>query len=412
MTRLERLAELDRRLVAAATSVSLLAQLSWPEEVLEAFLVEWRLGRAMLPSVPKPQVDVAAAVEAFESIIKEADHSDPMGRYLGDTASSYRLAAELLTTAGTPAFLRASLELYGSPQTHLPGSQATHLDAADILLEVTRPLVSAGRLAEEELCLTAEYVADVLREQCRKSFVDHEVEVIVDPGLAAKAAAGARRIRIRGRTCFSEMDVAQLIQHEALVHTATALNGRTQPTLTSMGLSAPRTTLTQEGLATLAELATRSIDIARLRRLALRTRGTQLALEGADFIEVFKFFLEQGQSEEESARSAMRIFRGGDPHGGIVFTKDVVYLCGLVAVHTFLRKAIADDRPELVGWLFAGRVALGDVVRLEEAFLNGEVAAPRYLPDWAKNMHTLAAYLAFSLVANRVNLGAIDLAEV
>ena len=54
------------------------------------------------------------------------------------------------------------------------------------------------------------------------------------------------------------------------------------------------------------------------------------------------FFLEQGQSELESAHSAARVFRGGDVRGRIAFTKDVVYLCGMVAVHTFLHKAIAE----------------------------------------------------------------------
>src|SRR5690606_24059451 len=139
----------------------------------------------------------------------------------------------------------------------------------------------------------------------------------------------------------------QLIEHEGFVHTATALNGRAQPVLGCMGLSAPRTTLTQEGIATLAELTTRSIDIARLRRLALRTVAIHHALEGADFLEVFRFFLENGQSEDESAHSAMRVFRGGDVRGRVVFTKDVVYLGGLFAVHTFLRKAIAESRPHL-----------------------------------------------------------------
>ena len=174
-------------------------------------------------------------------------------------------------------------------------------------------------------------------------------------------------MRIRAQTCFSELDVVQLIEHEGFVHAGTALNGRAQPYLTCMGLSAPRTTLTQEGLATLAELTTRTIDIARLRRLALRTVAIQRALDGADYLDVFRFFIASGQSEDESAHSAMRIFRGGDVRGGVVFTKDVVYLCGLTAVHTFLRNAIAERRPHLVRRLFAGRVALPDVHRLESA---------------------------------------------
>src|SRR5690606_25614190 len=146
----------------------------------------------------------------------------------------------------------------------------------------------------------------------------------------SKAAAGARKIRIRGGTCFSWMDIPQLVNHEAFVHTLTMLNGREQPHLKSMGLGAPRTTRVQEGLAIFAELITGAIDLSRLRRIALRVKAVHMAMEGADFIQVFSFFLDAGQNELESYYSAMRIFRGGDVRGRLVFTKDVVYLVGLV----------------------------------------------------------------------------------
>ncbi len=114
----------------------------------------------------------------------------------------------------------------------------------------------------------------------------------------------------------------------------------------------------------MAELITNAIDITRLRRVALRVIAVKQALDGADFIEIFKFFLESGQPEDESVRSAQRIFRGGDVRGGIAFTKDAVYLQGLVEVHTFLRVAIRDNRPELIRNLFAGRLTMADALRL------------------------------------------------
>jgi hypothetical protein len=79
-----------------------------------------------------------------------------------------------------------------------------------------------------------------------------------------------------------------------------------------------------------------------------------MALEGADFIELFKFFVDAGQSEEESVKSAQRIFRGGAVKGGVVFTKDAVYLQGLMEVHTYLRVAIRDNKPGMVRNLLAG----------------------------------------------------------
>ena len=174
--------------------------------------------------------------------------------------------------------------------------------------------------------------------------------------------------------------------------------------LKSLGLGAPRTTRTQEGIAVLAELITNSIDITRLRRVALRVIAVKMALDGADFIELFKYFLHEGQSEEESVRSAQRIFRGGAVKGGVVFTKDAVYLQGLLEVHTFLRVAIRDNRPGLVRNLFAGRLTLADALRLEPLFESGWLAPPSYMPRWAADLRRLSAMMAYSAFITNVKL--------
>lgn len=77
-----------------------------------------------------------------------------------------------------------------------------------------------------------------------------------------------------------------MLQHKAFVHLATAQNGVRQPNLKCLALGAPRTTQTQEGIATLAELLTGSMDIERLRRLALRVLAVQQARDSADFLQV------------------------------------------------------------------------------------------------------------------------------
>jgi hypothetical protein len=99
-----------------------------------------------------------------------------------------------------------------------------------------------------------------------------------------------------------------------------------------MGLASPRTTATQEGLATFAEQITGSIDIARMKRLSLRIEAVAMALGGADFIEVFRYFLAAGQTPEDCFASSQRVFRGVPTAGGSAFTKDTVYLRGLVGV--------------------------------------------------------------------------------
>lgn len=396
----------------ASKGIRILGALSWAPEVVERFLSAHQKGRRELPDVVTEALDHRAARASLAELKQRIDSHDPLGRYLDETAGSYAIAARMLEVPGTPEFLELSIALYGRPEDRLPGSTRTHLDAADELLQQTQDLADAGLAGDPELVHSAEVAKGMFQARLDAFFGKGEVDVVIDPDLASKAAAGSKRMRIRGRTGFSARDIEQLVQHEAFVHTATALNGRAQPLLSSMSLGAPRTTLTQEGLATVAELVTRTIDVGRLRRIALRIRAIHLALEGADFIDVFEYFLGAGQSEDESVRSTMRIFRGGDLRGRYVFTKDVVYLQGMVAVHTFLRKALQARRPELIASAFAGRMHLGDVFLLEEEFARGTLIAPRFLPHWAQDLPSLGAYLAFARIAYRVDLADVAIEHI
>lgn len=208
---------------------------------------------------------------------------------------------------------------------------------------------------------------------------------------------------------FSELDFDQLLEHEAHVHVATIHNGKRQNNLRLLSLGSPRTTHTQEGIAVMAELMTLSLDIVRLRRIALRIRAITMALDGADFIDVFKSFIEARQSEEESYQSTVRCFRGGDVRGGTVFTKDTVYLKRLVEVQAFLAVIIHENRPELAKALFAGRLSIGDAIELAPYFDSGFLAGPHYVPHWASDLRTLASALACNVFFNRMDLTHVKL---
>jgi hypothetical protein len=140
----------------------------------------------------------------------------------------------------------------------------------------------------------------------------------------------------------------------------------------------------------------------------LRILAIDMALNGADFIEVFRFFLDAGQTEADSFASAQRVFRGAPTSGGAAFTKDAVYLHGLLSVHTFFRWALKNQRMTLCRNLFAGKLALHDVLALEPYFDNGYIAPPRYLPPWVQHAHGLAGILAFSLFANQIRLDRVE----
>lgn len=410
-TALEQFADLDGRLVDAAKDIKVLSHLAWPAQVGAEFLAGWHAGDPRLPIVEPPRVRFKDNIRALASIMRTCDRDHPVGRYLYRTARSYKLAAAMIERAGRPGFTAHSIELYGAPGDPVGPGQVSNLAAAEQFLALTDDFREEGYIPEQSFSVTPELAAAALRARIEPVFGEQAIAVVVDPDMAAKAAAGPTRVRLRGATCFSDYDVAQLVEHEVFVHSLTALNGRGQPHLRSLGLGAPRTTATQEGLATFAEMVTNAIDLARLRRLALRVKAVDLALAGADFIDLFRFFHDAGQDPGESYHSTARVFRGGDVAGKVVFTKDIVYLRGLLGVHTFFLKAIQSGRPELIHHLFAGRMAIGDAVELDPFFRSGALAPPRFEPTWVGSRATLAAFLVYSVLSTSLVLRGVDLGD-
>lgn len=401
-------AALDAELVAAVKDVKLLSVLSWPMSTQTKFVADWQKRRVQMPEVSYRGFAYQDKRSVLESIIQRAGTEHPVGNYLTRTAQSWIYATLLLESAGTSEMSGYSIQLFGKPGDTIAGSEVHNIDAAKHFIVAAREVMQSNQLAEPDYCLSAETMREEIQAELDKFFTNHKIRVTVDEELAAKAAAGPTRIRLRARTSFTEYDRMQLLQHEAFVHSLTALNGREQPYLKSLGYSSPRITATQEGLAVFAELVTGSIDLGRMNRISQRIIGIDLALKGADFVDVFRFFLDEGQSENESFTSAMRVFRGAPLSGGHAFTKDTVYLHGLLSVHTFFRWVFKQNRLPLTRHLFAGKMTLQDVLALEPFYESGFISPPLYLPTWVQRSNALAGYLSFSLFANKIRLDQIE----
>ncbi|MFC7336232.1 flavohemoglobin expression-modulating QEGLA motif protein [Haloferula chungangensis] len=401
--------ELDKALIEASKGIRVLKALAWPAGTEADFIKGWSCGNPRLPDVQIQGPNLSSNIEALDAIAAQADPGHPVGIFLRETAMSYADAGRMLESVGTPDFTRYSIQIYGRPDRQYKNQQVSPVDGAKFFLSVTDDLLGNPQFPTTVAKISDEDFAKWLRAEMDEFFTDDEVKVVLDPDMSSKALAGSKRIRLRAGAVFSQLDKDQLLHHEAFVHTATQLNGKKQKNLRSLGLGAPRTTRTQEGIAVLAELITGSIDISRLRRVALRVIAVTMALEGADFIEVFRFFLDAGQTVEESVRSTQRIFRSGDVHGGIVFTKDAVYLQGLIEVHTFMRLAIRDNRSNLIHSLFAGRLTLADSLRLDRMFESGWLIQPAYIPGWASDSMRLAAMMAYSAFMTNIQIDNLKL---
>lgn len=396
-------AALDARLARAAKPLRLLSLASWPARVQQRFLADWERGRVRLPRHAYPHHDFAEARRECAAVAAAADPAHPLGQYLIESAHSWDLAAQLLENLGRPQVTALSIALFGRPDQPLPGGASTR-EAANHFIAIANDLDHELLSPAEQVQISATALSLQLQAALDAYFGERLIQVELDPDLIAKAAAGPTRIRLRAGAAFSDYDRHQLLQHEAFVHSLTALNGQQQAVLPSLALSSPRTTATQEGLAVFAEHITGSIDIERMKRVSLRIEAVAMALEGADFLQVFRYFLDAGQSPVESFTSAQRVFRGVPVTGGSAFTKDTVYLRGLIGVHTFFRWALKHDRLRLGRLLFAGKMTLADVRRFEPLFDAGVLQPPRWLPEWVARANGLAGMLAFSLFANQIRL--------
>ena len=401
-------AALDQRMEKAVRNIRLLQSVSWHQDVQQKFLADWRSGIKKLPVVEYRAEQHFGTREELSSIAEAADIEHPLGRYVQRTANSWINATHLLEALGTAKVTDYSIKLFGRPGDALPGNGPSNIVAAQYFISLANELDGELSGIEADYCLSAQTVQKELQEALDRFFVLHKVDVELDPNLIAKAAAGPTRIRLRDNTCFTEYDRHQLLEHEAFVHSLTALNGREQPHFKSLARNSPRITATQEGLATFAELITGAIDIERMKRISLRILAIDKALHGADFLEVFQFFLDAGQTDTDSFSSTQRVFRGVPVTGGAAFTKDTVYLHGLLSVHTFFRWCLRNKRLRLTRLLFAGKMSLQDVFDLEPMFDDGVLREALYLPPWIQRANGLAGMLAFSLFANQIKLDTVD----
>ena len=399
-----RITEAAERLYDATRTVRILSSLAWPQSHREHFL---KKDRYVLPDIEYPEFDPAETLERLDHARRKIRDDSDIDNWLGRIARRIESSARLLASCGTPAFLEHSRALYGVPTDPLRDEQTTSLDLATRVNDMFDSLANLDLGAPDASCYLADYVAERMQEAVTRMFGDEAPEVMVVDELSANALAGPKRIRIRRGASFTDKDVSQLIHHEAFIHVATSMNGLAQDRLRILGASHPGSTRTQEGLAVFAEFITASMDVDRFRRLADRIVATQMAIDGADFTEVFRYFLERVESAEQAFENARRVFRGGIVTGGVPFTKDIVYLDGLLRVHNFLRVIVNAGRTDCLLLLFCGKLDVEHIPVLCQLADLGLVREPRFLPPWAADRRFLIAYLAYSSFLNRVDLGKV-----
>ncbi len=391
--------------MAAERSVRVLRSIAWPSRVKEEFLSS---GGNELPRVSySPFTEGAAVSSALTRARTLLPGNSGEETWLRRQADCVEGAARMLAAVGTPEFHEHSKLLYGEPSRPNADGRTTPLALARTVDDLSRSVAEIDLGAPAPACHLATGVADGIRAAVEERFGDDAPEVIVVDELSANALAGPRSIRIRRDACFTDKDLQQLLHHEAFVHVCTSINGRRQTNLPILGASHAGTTRTQEGLAVFAEFISGSMEPERFRRLGDRVLGIQMSIEGASFLDVYEFFLERVGIEGQAFENARRVFRGGVLEGGAPFTKDVVYLDGLLRVTDFFRVAVQEGRADCLLLLFCGKLDVEDIPVLARLVEEGMCELPLYLPPWMEDRRFLVSYLTLSRFLAGVDLESV-----
>lgn len=405
---------LSDRVVAAQSPIRILDAVKWDDAVRLEFFAG---GCLRQPDVdldyysrrPLP-LEIGATRAIFEQLDRDIERTldvgDPAARMMRRMCQEYDTVLSMLGARGTPEFHELSVRLYGRASEPFHSGGPSLVELAGLLDEALRNLDEAAFLETQPAELDASQAMEALQKRLDAYFGSEasRVQVRIDDGIIADAAAGSNYIKLRADARFRERDLRVLEVHEGWVHVGTTLNGIHQPICTFLGKGTPSTTITQEGLALFIEVISFSSYPRRLRRVTDRIRAIHWAESGASFLEVFQRLCAEGRGEEEAWPTCVRVFRGSTPVLG-PFTKDLAYSRGFVEVYNFVRLAVRRGRIDRVRLLFCGKLTLGDIADVALLHERGIVDAPRHLPPQISDASALAAWMAYSNFLNRLDLG-------
>jgi uncharacterized protein (TIGR02421 family) len=411
------LRELSDRIVAAQKPIRILDQIKWDSSIQEDFL---RHGGRNLPKIDRTYYesrplgfDSAKKRQEFHDIERDITRLlgqfNPLGLMMRRMCREYTQVVRMLEARGTPDFAAISQELYGSASDAFHEGGPTLADLGKLLSDAIANIDQSELLKPQPKDISGEQAVQILQKRLNDSFRESEgtVRVLLSDGIVADAAAGADYIKLRSDAKFNERDLRVLEVHEGWVHLGTTLNGSNQPVCTFLSKGPPSSTVTQEGLAILMEIFTFASYPSRLRRLANRISAVHIAEQGGDFLDVYRFYLEQGCNEPDSFNNASRIFRGSTPDGQ-PFTKDLSYNKGFIMIYNYIRLAVRKGMLDRIPMLFCGKATLEDVRTLLQYVQEGIIVPPRFLPPPVADLNGITAWMCYSNFLNKLDLARIQ----
>ncbi len=406
--------ELSERIVAAQKPIRILDASKWSSEVQSQFFKD---KFKKLPQIDDEyyrrqnplQFDPAKKIEEFyeieRSIRRTLGQYSGVGSIMQRMCHEYSRVVEMLMARGTAKFTKISQELYGSSEDAFHIGAPTLKDLATLVTNTLANIKDQVSTEADQEIHSSEETVEILKQRLAGYFTDkNNLRVELSDGILADASAGAERIKIHAGLTFSAREIRTFEVHEGWVHLGTTLNGLAQPYCTFLSKGPPSSTVTQEGLAIITEVFTFASYPGRLKRLTNRIMAVSMAEEGANFLDVFNFYREQGMDEAESYLASTRVFRGSKPDGG-PFTKDLSYSKGFILIYNYVRLAVQRGLVNQIPILFMGKTTLEDIHILSDLVEEEIAVPPKYIPPQFRDLAALSAWMCYSLFLNKLDLG-------
>ncbi|SJM89647.1 flavohemoglobin expression-modulating QEGLA motif protein [Crenothrix polyspora] len=406
---------LSDRIVKAQQPIRILDAIKWDDSIKQAFFKAQcknmpLVNAAYYTTRPLGFDPAEKKLEFYQierDLVRKLGQLNPLSVIMRRICREYQDVVTMLEGRGSQTFSNVSQELYGSSHDVFHVGDPTIADLGSMMESTLQQLLKLDFLTEEAKTITAKDAVVLLNEKIQALFPGDGLRAMLSDGILADAAAGTDYIKLRADALFNMRDLRVLEVHEIWVHLGTTLNGLAQPYCTFLGKGPPSATVTQEGLAVLMEILTFSSTPNRLMRLINRVRAITLVENGADFMDIFRFFREKDMSEEDSYLLSSRVFRGSTPDGS-PFTKDLTYIKGFVLTYNFMRLAVSKGKPDRIPLLFCGKTMLEDMKVLADLVEEGTVIAPRFLPPQFTDLMGLSAWLSFSRFMTSMNFRQLE----
>jgi uncharacterized protein (TIGR02421 family) len=364
--------EVDERLAEISNQIDFLLMVT-PVNIEQSFR------RFCVDRFEKEPVYYYRPIPVDPSVLKRKLYDIPFDRIEDPVLSSifHKKLIELerklsmLRDRKTRNFLYGSMQLYGDINDNLLSL------ASDILEKIprrSRELKSERRLDAKEFAVLARQELEIYR----KTFPSLASKVQIREDITGLMVSNGN-LFIGNKVSIAGSRAKALVQHEVGTHILTYLNGREQP-FQQLYTGLAGCDELQEGLAVLAEYLVGGLSPPRLRLLAGRVVAARMLIHGASFVDTFRvLYREIGFNKRTSYIITSRIYRSGG------FTKDAIYLRGLVSLVEYLRKG------GTITPLMIGKISIEDIPIVTELQFRKVLHPVRLYPEYLNSESSLGS---------------------